>query len=116
MADWIARLLDVKGAFLNGRFDNGEELFMEVPEVFERWYLRNVLLLLLSTRYGTKKAAKQYWKEMLCDFQWLGFGRCKADLCLYFKWVKGKLKIWLIWVDDCLSVITLEIWSSLLVA
>jgi hypothetical protein len=28
--------------------------------------------------------------------------RSKADPCLYFKWIKGKLQVWITWVDDCL--------------
>eukprot|EP00957_Ditylum_brightwellii_P010494 795637-Ditylum_brightwellii.AAC.1 len=34
MASWIAELLGVPGAFLNGRFQNGEHLFMNDPQGF----------------------------------------------------------------------------------
>ena len=33
------------GSFLNGRFDRGEVLYMKVPQGFEKFYPRNVLLL-----------------------------------------------------------------------
>ena len=43
MANWIAYLQDVKGAFLKGEFNDGEVLFMEVPEGFEKYYPSNVV-------------------------------------------------------------------------
>jgi Reverse transcriptase (RNA-dependent DNA polymerase) len=48
---------DVKGAFLNGKFSKGEQLYMEVPEGFERFFPSNVVLLLLKNIYGLKQAA-----------------------------------------------------------
>eukprot|EP00957_Ditylum_brightwellii_P141324 10767742-Ditylum_brightwellii.AAC.1 len=32
MVTWTAELLDVQGAFLKGRFQNGEQLYMHVPQ------------------------------------------------------------------------------------
>jgi len=96
-----AELLDVNGAFLNGRFQNGEELYMNVPEGFEKFYPSNVLLLLLRTVYGLKQAAMQYWREMVKAFTYMQYERNKADPCLYFKWVNEKLVFWITWVDDC---------------
>jgi len=31
---WTSAIIDVEGAFLQGRFKNGEILCIEVPEVF----------------------------------------------------------------------------------
>jgi hypothetical protein len=36
MAGWTAMLLDVKGAFMNGRFKDDKKLYMYVPERFEK--------------------------------------------------------------------------------
>eukprot|EP00957_Ditylum_brightwellii_P058847 4461753-Ditylum_brightwellii.AAC.1 len=38
MAGWITQLLDVEGAFLNGHFQNGEILYMGVPQGFQKYY------------------------------------------------------------------------------
>jgi len=103
MAGWWAELLDIKGAFLNGRFQNGEQLYMEVPQGFEKFYPGNVLLLLMRTIYGLKQAAMQYWREMAKAFRFMEYERSKADPCLQFKWEENSgLIIWLTWVDDCL--------------
>ena len=41
LANWIAREYDVKGAFLKGKYEDGKEFFMEVPQVMEHhdWVL-----------------------------------------------------------------------------
>jgi hypothetical protein len=36
MAGWYCALLDVVGAFLNGRFGNDEKIYMKVPQRFEK--------------------------------------------------------------------------------
>jgi hypothetical protein len=36
MAGWTAMLLDVRGAYMNGRFKDDEKLYMHVPEGFEK--------------------------------------------------------------------------------
>ena len=102
--DMTIRILDIVGAFLNGRFDNGEVMYMPVPQGFEKFYPKNVLLLLMRAVYGTKQAAMQYWRETQGAFKEMRHERSKADPCLYFRWVEGQLILWLTWVDDCLIV------------
>ena len=34
MCDWYTHLIDMEGAFLNTTFDNGEIIFVRVPEPF----------------------------------------------------------------------------------
>jgi hypothetical protein len=45
---WSAQLVDVKGAFLCRNFKDGQEINMEVPGVFEGFYVAYVLILLLK--------------------------------------------------------------------
>ena len=66
----------------------------------ERFYPMNVVLWLQRTIYGLKQAAKQYWKEMLRCFTSMQYEKSKADPCLYFKWKRKGLVIWMSWVDD----------------
>lgn len=61
---WTAVLIDVQGAFLCGNFKDGEEIYMEVPEGFEKFYPSNVLLLLLQTIHGLRQAARAFWREL----------------------------------------------------
>ena len=44
---WTAKLVDVKGAFFHGKFDNNKEIYTKVPQGIERFInLRNYVLLL----------------------------------------------------------------------
>ena len=36
--DWVAEVMDVEAAFLQGKFKDGEKLFMEIPDGMERFY------------------------------------------------------------------------------
>jgi len=103
MARWHAEILDVQGAFLKGRFENGEKIYMDVPQGFEKYYDPQVWVLLLRrTIYGTKQAAYAFWRELLKAFKSMDYSRSKADPCLYFAWTVYGLIVWLSWVDDCL--------------
>ena len=105
MATWIGEILDVEGAFLHGDFDTGKNVYMKVPEGFEKYYdPMYYVLLLLQTLYGLKQSAMAFWKKLLQAFQSMSFERSKADLCLYFAWTKEGLILWLSWIDDCLVV------------
>jgi hypothetical protein len=97
--------VDVKGAFLNGDFNNGESIYMEVPQGFEKYYdPLYYVLLLLQTIYGLKQSAFSFWKQLLKCFRSMRFKRSKADPCLYYSWRKQDLVLWVSWIDDCLVV------------
>jgi hypothetical protein len=72
MAGWYAEVLDVKGAFLHGLFEDGEQMHMEIPEGFEKCYGANMVLLSLKTIYGLKQAAYAFWKQLLMAFKSMG--------------------------------------------
>ena len=49
MTNWVGYLMDIKGAFLHGEFDNGEQIHTEIPEGFEsKWDPKIWMWLLLS--------------------------------------------------------------------
>ena len=65
MAGWYAEVVDVCGAFLHGKFDEGTWLYMEVPKGFEKFYPVGCLLLLLQTIYGLNQAVFAFWVQLL---------------------------------------------------
>ena len=103
MASWIAYIVDVKGAFLHGDFENEEEIYTEIPEGFEKWWDPAMWVwLLMKTSYGLIQAAVQFWKTLLKAMKYMDFERSNADPCLYWKYSeKTGLIVWLSWVDDC---------------
>ena len=56
LADWMARIYDIKGMFLKGKFEDGEEIFMEVPQSEAHHYWALAVLRLLKPKYRLKQA------------------------------------------------------------
>jgi len=100
MADWLPWIVDVEGAFLNGMFQNGERIFMKVPDGFQKYYPSYVVLKLLRTLYGLKQAAMQFWREARKAMRATEMTVNKADPCLFYRWKDEKLLLMLLWVDD----------------
>ena len=103
MALWHAEIIDIIGAFLKASFDPKHKVYMEIPKGLEKFYPKNVLLLLKKTLYGVKNAAKAFWLVLLKITASIGLLRSKADPCLYYTWdaVYGLIII-LSWIDDLL--------------
>jgi hypothetical protein len=62
----IAHVIDVKGAFLHGKFDDGEKIYIKIPLGFEEFYDGNTVLLLKKCFYGLQEApccSKQDWTQ-----------------------------------------------------
>jgi Reverse transcriptase (RNA-dependent DNA polymerase) len=104
MANWNAQAIDVKGAFLKGRFLDDESLHLRIPEGFEDKSEKDVVLHLQRNIYGLKQAVIAFWKELITAFCVMGFKRSDSDPCLHFKNAYNGLVIWISWVDDCLLV------------
>ena len=69
---WANQLVDVKGAFLCGNFQEEKPIYMKVPEGFETHYTEGMVLKLMKTIYGLKQAARAFWQELsaaLCDMR-----------------------------------------------
>jgi hypothetical protein len=55
--------MNAEGAFLQGRFQNGEQIFMKIPTGFQKFYPSYIMLKLLRTLYGYAQSAIQFWRE-----------------------------------------------------
>jgi hypothetical protein len=109
LAGWVSHVVDVKGAFLHGKFEKGEKVYMKVPEGWEGFYPTNTVLLLLRTIYGLKQAAMAFWKELLKAMRGMGLKRSTADPCLYYNWTELGLVIIISWIDDNMIVGSQEV-------
>ena len=49
MATWYGYLVDHVGAFLHGKFNPGEEVYIKIPKGFEKYYPKDVVLQLMRT-------------------------------------------------------------------
>ena len=48
MAGWVGQILDVKDAFLHGDFEDEEQVYIEVPQGFDKYYNPENTVLLLA--------------------------------------------------------------------
>ena len=98
--EWVAEVVDVEGAFLQGRFTDGEVLHMEVPDGMTQYYgdRADTVLLLNVPLYGTKQAAHCFYTALVEAIKKRQYARSKADPCLYYVTVDRQLTIMVSWV------------------
>jgi hypothetical protein len=100
MQSGIAHIVDIKGAFLYGEFDDGKKICIKIPLGFEKFYLSNTVLLLKKMLYGLKQAAMAFYRKLLVATQNIRLKMSTADPCLYYKWERGSLVIMISWIND----------------
>jgi hypothetical protein len=71
MASMLAHVVDVKGAFLHGEFEDGEIIHM-IPQGFKKHFPEGSVLLLLKCLYKLKQAVKAFWRKLLCAASAMG--------------------------------------------
>ena len=98
--EWIAIVVDIEGAFLQGEFTDGEEIYIDVPEGFEEYYDDDTVLLLNVPIYGTKQGASCFYKKLVKTVKGRLYKRSQADPCLYYTWRNGRLVMMISWIDD----------------
>ena len=87
-ANWQGQIVDVKGAFLHGGFEDGEVIYMKLPHGFEKFYPDEMVLKLKKCIYGLKQATMTFWHQILLYMKSIGMAQNTADSCLYHKWGK----------------------------
>ncbi|RVW76743.1 Retrovirus-related Pol polyprotein from transposon TNT 1-94 [Vitis vinifera] len=90
--DWSLHQLDVKNAFLNG--DLEEEVYMDIPAVFETTSNFNKVCRLRKSLYGLKQSPKAWFERFTKVVKGYGFVQCQSDHTLFVKhFPEGKLAI-----------------------
>jgi hypothetical protein len=54
LAEWEGHVIDVKCAFLKGRFKNGEEMYLQIPQGIEIYLKKGTVLNLQRAIYSKK--------------------------------------------------------------
>ena len=75
--DLEVQMIDVKGAYLNGKLD--EEIYMKQPEGFTDG--TNRVLKLHKTIYGLKQSGRVWNNRLNKEFKKLNFKRLLSDQC-----------------------------------
>ena len=92
MMGGYAHVIDGCSAFLLGLFDSDDErVYVSIPNSWERFFQKNVVLLLLKTVHGLKQVANCFYRLLVSVMSGLQFQKSAADPCLY--WVRG-FSVW----------------------
>ena len=94
--DLEVQMIDVKGAYLNGKLD--EEIYMKQPEGFTDGTDR--VLKLHKTIYGLKQSGKVWNDRLNREFKKLNFQRLLSDQCVYTRRNDAEIIIVSVHVDD----------------
>jgi transposase InsO family protein len=97
--NWEIAAFDFNSAYLNGKLDADEEIYMEEPPGYESE--EDAVMRLLKALYGLKQAGRKWYKalaEVLAD---LGFRVCSADPGVFVARIMGHILILAVHVDDC---------------
>ena len=54
---WVMAIINVEDGFIQEKFENCEELHIEVPDAFKKWYAGDVVLTMNVPLYGAKQAS-----------------------------------------------------------
>lgn len=94
--------IDVKAAYLNGKLNDDEEIYMRQPPGHIDPYHPHHVCHLRKTLYGLKQSGRR-WYQRLCEIlvDHLGFTRCEVDHSTFYKHNPPDLTIILVHVDDC---------------
>lgn len=82
-------IIDVDWEFLQGRFKNSEEMYVEVPvpDGFEGDYPGDIIIRINIPLYGAKQMAYCFFKTYTKHVKKMMSKQSKSDLCVYFVWV-----------------------------
>ena len=93
--------IDVITAFLYGKIEEGKEVYMEMPQGYEK---EGKTCRLKKSIYGLRSSSKQ-WNKCIHDYlSSKGFVRSKNDLCLYIHRIGKAVTYVLLYVDDIFVV------------
>jgi len=103
---WELHQVDVVTAFLCGKLEKGEEVYMEQPEGFVAEGFEDHIWMLFKGLYGLPQASRIWNRTMHEGIVGLGFKRIPCEYCLYYRKTPDGVVLTGIHVDDFFSAIS----------
>jgi len=76
--DWDIDVFDFHSAFLNGKLDDNEIIYMDLPPGIDKGG-ENVVARLHIALYGSKQGALKWYERLCSELTELGFCRAESD-------------------------------------
>ena len=89
--DWEIESFDFNGAYLNGKLDTNEQIFMQAPPGYESD--PRIVKKLLKSLYGLKQAGRCWYDTLTHALKSLGFRASMADPGVFIACVNGHILI-----------------------
>jgi len=100
--DWDVDVFDFQSAFLNGKLDKGEDLYMELPPGYNiDKRLKHAVAKLRVTLYGLKQGALRWYLELCGSLRELRLKRAHSDWGVFYAHIGRDILILASHVDDC---------------
>ena len=96
--DWELQQFDVKNAFLHG--DLKEEVYMEIPPGFEDEKTQGKVCKLKKALYGFKQSPRAWFDRFNKAMISFGYQQSNANHTLFIRYKKGKITLFIVYVDD----------------
>ena len=100
--DWDINIFDFHSAFLNGKLNPDEIIYMDLPpglEVDKKF--KNPVALLHVALYGSKQGALKWYQELCHLLASLGMQRTESDWGVFYRHIGMDIIILASHVDDC---------------
>ena len=95
---------DVDTAFLYGEMDT--DVYIRQPSGFVEPGKEDWVCHLKKSLYGTKQAARQWYKKVHSTVTKNGFEECQSDNCVYIRRIDSEFSILALYVDDLIIAST----------
>lgn len=107
---WPIHQLDINNAFLHGFLD--ENVYLIPLEGYDK-ALSGQVCKLKKSLYGLKQASRQWNLEFCTKVQQFGFKQSTHDHCLFVKSTKASFIALIVYVDDVLILVQMNMISLL---
>ena len=98
---WDIDIFDFHSAFLNGKLDEDEVIFMELPPGFDKQG-RDLVARLCVALYGSKQGALKWYCRLCSMLHDLGFTRMEVDWGVFVVMIAHHILILASHVDNCM--------------
>jgi hypothetical protein len=103
--DFEIHQIDVKGAYLNGEFEEGEIIYMRLPPGVHLTDDKTLVLRLLKPLYGLRQSGRHWYRKFSSILMGpLRMKRCEVDQAVFYR-IEGESMMALAsHVDDCSAI------------
>ena len=94
--------IDIKGAYLNGKLNDDETIYMHQPPGYANPALPHHVCCLCKTLYRLKQSSRRWYQKLVeILVKNLRFKLCEVDQAVFIKQSEKTLIIIIVHIDDC---------------